>query len=128
MKLIPGGLIVFILFLPLLGIAENTFKEVSVSGDSWEIIFKSEGVRFRIEIDGKDRGISDYDQELRLENGQRLSLIEKHSSLEVRPIRAKQRVGILILQTHRDPRTGESKTIERFEPNHKAEQVKAPDR
>jgi len=114
-------IIIFMALLPYSLLAENLFREVEVLKDTWEVVFHSDGIRYRIEIDGSDRGISEYLQRLELKNNERLKLTEKHQSIMVTCAKSKE--GLDISMTYRGLKSGELKTFTSFEPNHGAEPV-----
>jgi hypothetical protein len=107
--------------------AGDMFRAVAVTTDSWEVTFREKGIRFRLMVDDFDRGVSGYLQTLRMKRSERLTLIERHSRIELRPVDENGRKGIEIKTTHRDARSGQESTTTTFEPEHKAEQAAPSD-
>lgn len=98
--------------------AGTLFREVQVTKEGWSVTFHEEGIRYRIEIDGFDRGISGYLQKLKLKSQERLQLFEKHGVLNIRPGEKDGQQGISITMVYRDISTGEKKTKMEFIANH----------
>ena len=123
MKILTLVLVFFVVALCQVQ-AGNLFREVSVSKDSWEVIFHKQGIRYLMKIDATERGTSGYLQRLRLLRDESLRLSEKHSHIDIRPIERNGVAGIKIKRTFRDRVTGEEKVETSFEPNHKSKETK----
>jgi hypothetical protein len=103
--------------------AADMFRAVSIESETWEVTFKQEGIRFRLIVDGVDRGVSGYLQTLRMKRSERLTLIEKHSKFEIRPVDENGREGIEITRTGWDMRSGKDITTTGFEAEHLDDQT-----
>ena len=110
-------ILILLLFLPLYLSAEDFFRSVSTTADTWEVQFQQEGIRYHIKIDGTTCGISEYLQTLELNKKEELELAGKHSTHQMRW--SEEHEGIKIISTHRDLSSGKLKTSTRLElPHH----------
>ena len=118
-------ILILLLLLPLPLFAEHFFKEVKSEADIWQVQFQSEGIRYRIEVDGEYRGISGYLQILALKKNEELKLTEKHQSILIQWSEKKE--GIEITISDKDIQNGQTKVTRRFEPSHKSNQPNQPE-
>ena len=100
--------------------ADHFFAAVDVYGDKWEVVFPFQGVRYQIKIDGVARGTSGYGQRLVLENGEKLLLAEKHSTVEVTRREEVEPPGINLVRTSRNPQSGNEEIETQVEGVHHA--------
>ncbi|OYV04329.1 MAG: hypothetical protein CFE26_17470 [Verrucomicrobiales bacterium VVV1] len=100
--------------------AGDMFRAVEVHAETWEVTFQEKGTRFLLKLDDVDRGVSGYLQTLRMKRSERLTLTEKHSRIEVRPVDENGRKGIEIKTTSQDRFTGQETVTIAFEADHQA--------
>jgi len=103
--------------------AADLFRAVAVDAEWWEVTFKPEGVRYRVVVDDAERGVSGYSQTLRMKHAEKLTLVEKHSKLEIRPVDEEGRKGIEIKATAWDMRSGKDVVTTTFEAEHREDQT-----
>src|SRR5262245_19192708 len=113
MKTLLPLLLVFLSVLRLS--AGDMFQAVEINAEWWEVTFPDKGVRFRLIVDDTDRGVSGYTQTLRMKRSERLTLIEKHSKIEIRPAEQNGQQGIEIKTIF----SGTEGIAMTFEPEHK---------
>lgn len=98
---------------------KEIFREVNVTPNYWEITFHEQGVRYIIEIDSVQRGVSGYLQTLKLKPTEKLRLTGKHSNLEIKPIKREGMMGVEIIVKYKNPRSGKLEQKAIFEKNHR---------
>ena len=87
------------------------FKVFSIThyGRSVQLTMPKQGIRYELQLNGRDLGISQYGQVLVLAENDHLKLIEKHTSLYVSPYFTHLTAGLSVILVEHLP--GEEKKI-----------------
>ena len=108
----------FLLVSALSLTADQFFAGVDVNDSGWEVIFPFKGLRYQVKIGDQQRGTSGYGQRLLLNNGEELTLTEKHLTLVVTRRKQGRPLGVKIEITSHDRKTGKEEFEVIFESVH----------